>query len=397
MIHNRKNKNNKNFDIVIIGAGPVGMAFACRFVNTNKKIAIIDKLPKKLIQNPKIDGREIALTNHSIKILKKINVWSYIPKKSISIIKKARVLDGDSKYFLDFNHEEIKRDYLGYLIPNHVIKKNIYKRSKNISNINFINDAECLSVNTNKKCALITLSNGKKIETSLVVAADSRFSKMRSKMGISAYTRDFDKNMIVCRMKHEKPHKNIAYEFFRYNQTQATLPYIKNQSGIVTTANKDLTSSLMKMDKKKFNKEMENSFNNYFGKMKLLGKRYSYPMITTYTKKFTSNRFALVGDAAVGMHPVTAHGFNLGLKGVDILINVIKNALKNKIDIGSQNILADYQTELHRAAAPVYLATNGIINLYTSNLLPAKLTRQFMLRFVNTIKPIKQSFLNILK
>ena len=126
--------------------------------------------------------------------------------------------------------------------------------------------------------------------------------------------------------------------------------------------------------------------------MKLLGKRYSYPMITTYTKKFTSNRFALVGDAAVGMHPVTAHGFNLGLKGVDILINVIKNALKNKIDIGSQNILADYQTELHRAAAPVYLATNGIINLYTSNLLPAKLTRQFMLRFVNTIKPIKQSF-----
>ena len=150
-------------------------------------------------------------------------------------------------------------------------------------------------------------------------------------MGISAFIHDFKKNMIVCRMKHEKPHKNIAYEFFRYNQTQATLPYIKNQSGIVTTANKDLTSSLMKMDKKKFNKEMENSFNNYFGKMKLLGKRYSYPMITTYTKKFTSNRFALVGDAAVGMHPVTAHGFNLGLKGVDILINVIKNALKNKI------------------------------------------------------------------
>ena len=54
---------------------------------------------------------------------------------------------------------------------------------------------------------------------------------------------------------------------------------------------------------------MENNFNNFFGKMKLVGKRYSYPMITTYTKKFISHRFAVIGDAAVGMHPVTAHGF----------------------------------------------------------------------------------------
>ena len=124
----------------------------------------------------------------------------------------------------------------------------------------------------------------KKIKTSLVVAADSRFSKMRSKMGISAFTRNFNKNMIVCRMEHEKPHQSIAYEFFRYNQTQASLPYIKNQSGIITTATKDLTSALMKMDKKKFNKEMENSFNNFFGKMKLLGKRYSYPWLLPMQK-----------------------------------------------------------------------------------------------------------------
>ena len=89
------------------------------------------------------------------------------------------------------------------------------------------------------------LFSGKKIKSSLVVAADSRFSKIRSKMGISAFTRNFNKNMIVCRMEHEKPHQNIAYEFFRYNQTQASLPYIKNQSSIVTTATKDFSSNLM--------------------------------------------------------------------------------------------------------------------------------------------------------
>ena len=397
MTNKSKIKNNIKFDIVVVGAGPAGIAFASGFVRTSIKVAIIDKLPKEVIANPKIDGREIALTHHSVKILKKLNVWRYIPNKSISEIKKARVLDGDSKYFLNFDHQEIQKDCLGYLIPNYIIRKNLYKRLKNFSNITFINKTECLSVNINKQYASIALSNGKKIKTSLVVAADSRFSKMRTKMGISAFTRDFDKNMIVCRMKHEKPHKNIAYEFFRYNQTQATLPYIKNQSGIVTTATKDFTSTLMKMDKKKFNKEMENSFNNFFGKMKLLGKRYSYPMVTTYAKKFISHRFAVIGDAAVGMHPVTAHGFNLGLKGLDILINEIKTAIKNKSDIGLTTVLKNYQSKLHRVAAPVYLATNGIINLYTSNILPAKLTRQFILRFVNIVKPVKQTFLNILK
>ena len=397
MINKKKIKNNIKFDIVVVGAGPTGIAFASGVVGTSIKVAIIDKLPKEVIANPKIDGREIALTHHSVKILKKLKVWRYISNKSISVIKEARVLDGDSKYFLNFDHQEIQKDCLGYLIPNHIIRKNLYKRLKNFPNITFINKTECLSVNINSQYALITLSNGEKIKTSLVVAADSRFSKMRSKMGISAFTRDFNKNMIVCRMKHEKPHKNIAYEFFRYNQTQATLPYINNQSGIVTTATKDLASILMKMDKKKFNKEMEGRFNSFFGKMKLLGKRYSYPMVTTYTKKFISHRFAVIGDAAVGMHPVTAHGFNLGLKGLDILIDEIKAAVKNKSDIGLTDILKNYQSKLHRVAAPVYLATNSIINLYTSNILPAKLTRQFILRFVNTIKPVKQTFLNILK
>ena len=390
-------KRDDKFDIAVIGAGPVGIAFACGFANTNLKVVVIDKQPKVNISNPIIDGREIALTHYSVKVLKKLSIWNLLPGETISTIKEARVQDGNSKYFLNFAHQEIRKDCLGFLIPNFIIRKNLYKKLITLRNVTLINNVECLSVDKKEKYASLKLSNGKKIIASLIVAADSRFSKMRSKMGIAAYTNDFNKNMIVCRMQHEKPHKNIAYEFFRYKQTQATLPYIKNQSGIVTTANNDLTSELMKMNNKNFNKEMENSFDSFFGKMKLLGKRYSYPMITTYSKKFVSHRFALIGDAAVGMHPVTAHGFNLGLKGLDILTEEIKKSINNKTDIGLEINLKNYQNKLQRAAAPIYLATNSIVSLYTSNVLPAKLTRQFILRFVNTIKPVKQTFLNILK
>ena len=397
MKFNKKKSNNITFDIAIVGAGSTGIAFAAGFANTSVKVAIIDKLPNDLIVNPKKDGREIAITHHSEKILKDLKVWDLIPKKLISVIKEAKVLDGDMSYFLNFNHQEIKKKNLGYLIPNHVIRKSLYKRLKKINNITLINKAECLSVKIKEDHASINLSNGKIIKSSLIVAADGRFSKMRSKMGISAFVRDFKKDMIVCRMKHEKPHKGAAYEFFRYNQTQALLPYIKNQSSIVTTTNKDFSSTFMKMKKKDFNKEMENSFKRSFGKMKLVGKRYSYPMVTTFTKKFISERFAVIGDAAVGMHPVTAHGFNLGLSGIEILIKEIKFSIKNKNDIGSSSVLKNYQSKLRRIATPVYLTTNSIVNLYTSNILPAKITRQFMLRLVNSVDPIKQSFLNILK
>ena len=397
MSFNNNMKSKKTFDIVVVGAGPTGIAFACGFANTKLKVAIVDKLSKKILTNPITDGREIATTHHSVKILKDLGVWSYISTQSISEIKEARVLNGDSHYSLNFNHREIQKESLGYLIPNYLIRKKLYKRLKNIPNVTLLDRTECVSIDNSKQFSSILLSNGKQIKASLVVASDSRFSKMRSKMGISAFIRDFDKNMIVCRMKHEKPHNNIAYEFFRYFQTQASLPYIKNQSSIITTVPKDESSILMKINKKKFDREIQDNFNNFFGKMELIGKRYSYPMFTTYSKRFISHRFALIGDAAVGMHPVTAHGFNLGLKGLEILIKEIKSAIKNKIDIGLFSVLYNYQSKLRRVATPLYLTTNGIVNLYTNTSFPAKLTRPFLLRFANIIKPVKQTFLHALE
>ena len=384
------------FDIVIIGSGPNGIALACSLADTKLKIAIVDKVPKKFLENPSIDGREIALTHRSAKILKKIGVWKLIPGHLISIIKEARVLDGRSEYFLNFKHQDIKKDYLGYLIPNHLIKKYLYKileKKKNITSI----EAECLDIKVNENNSIIFLSNNEKIKSSLVVAADTRFSKTRTKMGISSFIHNFNKHMIICRMEHEKPHNNIAYEYFQYNQTLALLPYINNQSSIIATVFKNQANTLLKLNVNEFNSQMENNFNNQFGKMKLIGKRYSYPMITVYSKKFVANRFALIGDAAVGMHPVTAHGFNLGLKGIEILSNEIKLALERKIDIGSSSILRKFQYKLHRIAIPLYLSTNGIVSLYTNVTYPAKLARKYALRIVNKIKPVKQVFLGILK
>ena len=384
------------YDIAIIGSGPNGDALACALADTNLKIVIIDKQPLKTLENPKIDGRDIALTHRSINVLKEIGFWDLIPNNLISKINKAKIFDGDSAYSLNFENKNINKDHLGCLIPNFLIKKTLKKLLKKRKNI-FSIESEIIDFYNEGDFNSILLSNKKKIKASLIIGADTRFSYSRSKMGISSFVKDFKKNMIVCRMKIENIHNNTAYEFFKYNKTLALLPYVNNEASIIITDTKKNTEKLLKLKKKDFNFEIENNFNSTFGKMHLIGKRYSYPMITVYSKKFTSNRFALIGDAAVGMHPVTAHGFNLGLQGIKILSKEIKSALKNNIDIGSNFVLNKYQYKMHLAAIPLYFGTNTIVQLYTNTSRPAKIARKFALRAVNTIKPFKRAFMNVLE
>ena len=384
------------YDIAIIGSGPNGDALACALADTNLKIVIIDKQPLKTLENPKIDGRDIALTHRSINVLKEIGFWDLIPNNLISKINKAKIFDGDSAYSLNFENKNIKKDNLGCLIPNFLIKKTLKKLLKKRKNI-FSIESEIIDFYNEGDFNSILLSNKKKIKASLIIGADTRFSYSRSKMGISSFVKDFKKNMIVCRMKIENIHNNTAYEFFKYNKTLALLPYVNNEASIIITDTKKNTEKLLKLKKKDFNFEIENNFNSTFGKMHLIGKRYSYPMITVYSKKFISNRFALIGDAAVGMHPVTAHGFNLGLQGIKILSKEIKSALKNNIDIGSDFVLNKYQYKMHLAAIPLYFGTNTIVQLYTNTSRPAKIARKFALRAVNTIKPFKRAFMNVLE
>ena len=124
--------------------------------------------------------------------------------------------------------------------------------------------------------------------------------------------------------------------------------------------------------------------------MKLIGKRYSYTMITTYAKKFVSHRFAAIGDAAVGMHPVTAHGFNLGLRGSYNLANIIRTALDKNIPYYSKDVLKEYNQKHQLITRPLYYGTNVLVDLYNSDRVTAKLLRRLALRFGNNFWPVKK-------
>ena len=379
-----------NFDVTIVGAGPVGLSFARALSDTSLNIAIIDRQTSKSLANPPEDGREIALTHLSKKILTSFGIWQEIDQNGISLIKEAKVINGTSPYSLHFNHQDTSENTLGHLIPNRLVRAAAYKVAKESKAIKIITGVGVDSFNIDANKAEIKLSNKEIIHCSLMIAADGRLSSSRRSMGIPSEVKDFGKTVIVCKMEHEKPHSNIAYECFHYGRTLAVLPMVGNYSSIVITISSDQADAIMKMKDQIFNQDIQTRFNSRLGGMMIVGKKYSYPLFASHASHFHANRFALIGDASVGMHPVTAHGFNLGLRGSKTLATVIKEALSNKLDFASVEILSKYNQKHQRSTRPLYYGTNLLVDLYNSERLTAKVLRRLALRFGNNFWPVKK-------
>ena len=379
-----------NFDVVIVGAGPVGLSFARALTGISLNIAIIDRQTSASLANPPEDGREIALTHLSKKILTSFGIWQEIDQNEISLIKEAKVINGASPYSLHFNHQDTSENTLGHLIPNRLIRAAAYKVVKESKDIKIITNVGVDSFNIDANRTEVKLSNKEVIYSRLMIAADGRLSTARRTMGIPSEVKDFGKTVIVCKMEHEKPHKNIAYECFHYGRTLAVLPMIGNYSSIVITISSDKADAIMNMDDQAFNQDIQSQFNSRLGSMMIAGDKYSYPLFASHASHFHANRFALIGDASVGMHPVTAHGFNLGLRGSKTLATVIKEAISNKDDFTSEEILNKYNQKHQRSTRPLYYGTNLLVDLYNSEKLSAKVIRRLALRFGNNFWPVKK-------
>lgn len=367
----------------------MGLSFACSMIKSKLKVLLVEKAPLSAVANPKADGREIALTHQSRKVLTELGVWSLINQDEVSPLKEAKVFDGDSPSLLSFNTNKSAIDALGYLVPNQLIRKALFERAAHADNIDIINEISVEDASTSIDKAIIELSDGRKIEAKLIVAADSRFSAIRRKMGIPSLMRDFSKVMITARMAHEKPHNHVALECFNYGHTLALLPMNGDISSVVLTVPANKATEMLNLSEDDFNALAAKGFNNKLGAMKQVGERHSYPLVGVHAQRFRANRFALIGDAAVGMHPVTAHGFNLGLRGQNILAESVYEALDKGGDIGASDVLTRFEKKQINLTRLMFFGTNGIVALFTNDDAIAKQVRRFVLKFADKFPPVK--------
>lgn len=380
-----------DYDIAIIGAGPTGLSFAVALKSSGLKLVVIDKQSAEQLANPEDDGREIALTHLSKQTMQTHGSWQAIDPDYISPIEKAKVVDGVSPYTLNFDAPPNADKALGFLVSNHKIRKAIYDRFVQTNVATLLDNTLVKSVRTDANYATLNLGGGKTIRAKLIVAADTRFSQSRTQMGIVTDQRDYGRSAILCRIKHSKPHEQTAFECFLYGGTIATLPLNSQMSSVVITVDNMLLGEWLTMSDEALTAAIAKRLDNRLGDISLEGKRFHYPLMGTHAQQFYANRYALIGDAAVGMHPVTAQGFNLGLSGQTILANEITLAHASLKPFWTPEVLKRYQKQHMRKTRVIYHGTNGIVKLFTNEKRRAKIMRQAVLRISNHLLPIKKS------
>ena len=373
------------FDCLIIGAGPAGLSLAKLLAAQGRFIGILEHQSLASIESPAFDGREIALTQHSMASLTKMGVVPHFQHDEYAGLHAASVLNGNSKFRLDFTPPTSSSSGLGFMVSNHAIRRGLFEEVKNLANVEIITDEGWQTIKNHTDCIQVTTTTGKQLQSRLLVAADSRFSGTRKQMGIGATMTDFGRTMLVCRMSHAQSHGDTAYEIFDYRQTLALLPLAGKCSSVVITLPTPEIEALLALDATAFTNEMEQRLKYKFGSMKLVSDRFAYPLVAVYADRFIANRFALIGDAAVGMHPVTAHGFNCGLLGAETLAH----QLAKVSDIGDKAALTTFEQQHKRATLPMYLGTNAIAKLYADDRMPARVIRAAGLRVANALKPMK--------
>lgn len=377
-------------DIAIVGAGPAGLAFAQSMQGSGYAIALIDRQQLTALAEPAFDGREIALTHASRRILEQLGAWQRIDATQISALRDAQVLNGASRYALRIDARTAGVDQLGYFVPNHLIRKALFEAVQQRQDVTLLGDVAVTAIEPGEKAHRLRLSDGGSVTARLVVAADSRFSETRRMMGIAADSHDFARTMLVCRFAHEKPHGHVAWQWFDAGQTKALLPLNGQMSNVVLTLPPHAMRTLLQLDDAAFSADITRRFDHRLGAMHKQGTPHTYPLVAVYARRFVAPRFALVGDAAVGMHPITAHGFNFGLQSQQRLAEQLWLAKRRNRDVADPACLAAYARG-HRAATwPLYKATNAIAQLYTDDRAPVQLVRDGALRVSQGFWPFRK-------
>lgn len=395
----------QSFDLVIVGAGPSGLCLAQALKPLGLSVALVEQMPAQRLAQPDFDGREIALTHHSANLLSQWGVWQRLPLADVSPLRDARVLNGAHPFAMTISHRDApqRRGHapteLGFLVGNHHIRRAAYQAvfDGTAQAPTLLAGHAVQHVHTTTESAHVTLASGQTLQARLLIAADSRHSPTRRALGIAADHHDFGRSMLLCAMTHDQPHHHAAWEWFDHGQTLALLPMNpcpqtgRHRSSVVLTLPASDMQAVQTLSEAAFNAQMQSRFAHRLGAMHQASSRHVYPLVAVYPRRLVGHRLACVGDAACGMHPVTAHGFNLGLRSTEALAQELGQALARGEDMASTSVLLRYERTHRWASRPTYLATQFITRLYTEETAPARFLRDAALRLGQGFAPFRRA------
>lgn len=384
-----------NFDIIVIGGSFNGMtaALALAGISDDLKIAVIER-QNIIAEDRKRDGRAYAISASSLKLFKEIGIFDEVIKDA-GVINDIKITDYKSSAVLDFIASDVEKSdgNFGFLIENFYIHNALRNQILQRKNITLFCPNSYEEISFENGC-LVKLDDGKILSSKLLLGCDGRISKLRDKFNIHATVKKYHQIAIVFNIKHQKSHENVAYEKFLTGGPLAILPLKNmNESSIVWISPDQEAKAILSLDEENFAHQLIKKMENCLGDVEVISEKFSYPLILVEAEKFYYEKMLLVGDAAVGVHPIAGQGFNLGMEGIKILRDLVKNNLMCGLDISSQSLIDSYNKKTKFIAKKMIVATDILNSLFETKSLSARLARDFGLKVVNKIPTLKKFFI----
>ena len=392
-------------DVCVVGAGPVGATLACRLAAGGVRVALVDRAPLPPMEHPDFDGRAYAIAAGSQQVLAAAGVWDALPYPA-GPINAIRVSDGrigqrPSRLFLHFDHREVAgaedgRPF-GWMVEARSLRMALNARMPAMPGLTVFAPAQAM-VERGAEGAIVRIAGGPEISCRLVVAADGRGSALRRQAGIPITTLPYHQSGIVCAVAHERPHHGAALEHFLPSGPFAQLPMAASTdaphvSALVWTERTAMAERLMALSPEVFTREAARRMGGHLGAIRLVGRRWSYPLSALHAHRYTDQRLALVGDAAHGIHPIAGQGLNLGFRDVGVLAELLVAAVAAGDDPGAAPLLAAYQRARRPANMAMLVATDALDRLFSTDLPPVRLARDLGLAMVHRLPRLKQVFM----
>ena len=394
-------------DVVIVGGGVVGLTQAVALADGGISVTVIDAADPAEAKGTGFDGRAFAVAYSSQLMLQTLGVWDHLGGRT-QAINDILVTDGKpgsrfarggpSPFFLHFDHRDLAASDggapLGSMVEARHARAALYDRINEMPGVDLKAPDHVDKVTFDSNGADIVLRSGTKLRTSLVIGADGRFSKLRDQAGIKTVGWTYDQHGLVTTIAHERPHEGVAQEYFLPSGPFAILPITDNRSSLVWTERADLAPAFMALDDEAFTAEIRKRCGAYLGAIDIVGPRFSYPLGLQVARDLVAPRLALIGDAAHAIHPISGQGWNLGLKDVAALAEILIEAKRLGMDLGSADLLDTYQQWRRFDITALAAITDGLNRLFSTDFTPLALARDIGMQAINQMGPLKKLFMH---
>lgn len=399
--------------IVVVGAGPVGLAFAlsarascessdCDITLIERTLIERQTLALARLSNDntassaeQLDTRVYALSPGSRIFLENLGVWQKIPGERITDVGAMQIWGDDEAASNPLNFEE--NTAVAHIVEHAALMNALIDSVHRSSNIRVIENTSVVTLSSAPASRRLTLSNGETLDADLLVAADGARSHTRDLAGITVKTFDYKSDGVVANFEAEFPHGNIARQWFHGDSVLAYLPLPNQQISIVWSLPQARADELLSLDAASFAAAVADAVaaagRHTLGKLTLVSKIARVGLHRLMARDWVQANLALIGDAAHAIHPMAGQGVNLGFADARALVDALqhRSALSG---VGDLRVLRQYERARREDAATMGAVTHGLRALYLSNAAPLKRVRNQGLTVLNRMRWVKSLAMN---